>query len=685
MKRSQRALVLLLGSLLGCEPVRGPPPGGGQVSASPAQKKPSITATATTPPQVSSAPEPIRESPQALISPDDPLPPKVVRRLGTSRLWTNGYVYGLAFSDDSSVVTSINYLGVVERWKAATGELIDRFTPKNARFGQRFALSPNGSVVAMGERDAKDRFLISLWGIAEKSLKTQRKLGEARGIEQIALAADGRVAAANDDGLVRYFAAGATLPTLTLRGTGGRGGTLQDSESRMHVVEEDGVSLSPDGKWLASIHGDGTVRLYSLPKGTQRSVHLSFRSSPAPVFSRDSARFAYFGERGVRIVELATGKEADALPMGACDSVLAMGFSGDHFAATTDNRAVCLWDLKTRGAPEVRSVHGDRVEQLAFSPDGKLLASGGRDGSIFLWKIPSLDPALPFARHLGRVDSLALSSDGERGATGGIDGVAHVWDLKTGRVVFRRQNPHRFSKPWSDHPVKFSPDGKILYSATTGGGLLGWDIETGREVFHPEASGLCDIDVSPDGKLLAAIDSWGAATLFDTATGKPARSLSPQTSYSGHHVAFSRDGKFVASAGYDGPLALREVATGRLVTEQKGQAGYFFFASDGKRVGVHSYNKLTFYLIDSSGALREERSMTTKFPFAISPDQKYVAVSIGNSSIEVRDSQGGKAIATYAHREGTENLFMSAAEFTPDSALLAVSYSDGTTLLWRVK
>ena len=213
MKRSQRALVLLLGSLLGCEPVRGPPPGGGQVSASPAQKKPSITATATTPPQVSSAPEPIRESPQALISPDDPLPPKVVRRLGTSRLWTNGYVYGLAFSDDSSVVTSINYLGVVERWKAATGELIDRFTPKNARFGQRFALSPNGSVVAMGERDAKDRFLISLWGIAEKSLKTQRKLGEARGIEQIALAADGRVAAANDDGLVRYFAAGATLPT----------------------------------------------------------------------------------------------------------------------------------------------------------------------------------------------------------------------------------------------------------------------------------------------------------------------------------------------------------------------------------------------------------------------------------------------------------------------------------------
>jgi WD40 repeat protein len=77
--------------------------------------------------------------------------------------------------------------------------------------------------------------------------------------------------------------------------------------------------------------------------------------------------------------------------------------------------------------------------------------------------------------------------------------------------------------------------------------------------------------------------------------------------------------------------------------------------------------------------------MPTKFPFAVSPDQKYVAVSIGNSTIEVRDSQGGKAIATYAHREGTENLFMSAAEFTPDSASLAVSYYDGTTLLWRVK
>jgi WD40 repeat protein len=257
--------------------------------------------------------------------------------------------------------------------------------------------------------------------------------------------------------------------------------------------------------------------------------------------------------------------------------------------------------------------------------------------------------------------------------------------LETGKVLFRRDNPHRFSKPWSDHPVRFSPDGKILYSSTTGGSLLGWDIASGREVFHPQASILSDMAVSPDGKLVAGIDSWGAAALFDTATGQSVRSMSPQTTYSGYHVAFSPDGRFLASGGYDGPLALREVATGRLVTEQRGQASHFFFVGDGKRIGVHSYNKLTFYAVDAAGSLREESAITTKYPFAVSQDQKYVAVSVGSSSMELRDSPGGKALATFAHREGTENLFMSAAEFTPDSSLLAVSYYDGTTLLWRVK
>jgi WD40 repeat protein len=614
------------------------------------------------------------------------LPPGAVRRLGTSRLWTNGYVYGLAFSDDGATLTSINYLGLVQRWAAATGKEVERFTPKGARFGQRFALSPNGSFVGVGERDAKDRFLVSLWDIAAKTLTGQRKIGEAHGIEQIALAADGRLATANGDGLIRYFMSGAASPTLALRGTGGRGGTLHEPHSKLQVIEEAGVSLSPDGKWIASIHGDGTVRVYSLPKGAQRSVHLSHRSAPTPAFSPDSARFVYFGEGGLRVVELATGKEADPLPMGECDSALAAAFSRDgaRIAVSSDNRAVCVWDLQKRGAPAVRRVHGDRVEQLAFSPDGNVLASGGRDGAIYLWKLPSLEPALPFARHLGRVDSLALSSDGKRAATGGVDGVVYLWDLATGDVVLRRENPHRFSKPWSDHPVKLSPDGKILYSSTTGGALLGWEVATGREVMRSTTSTLSDFALSPDGKLLAVIDSWGGLALLDAATGQTARSLSPQTAYSWYHVTFSPDGKLLASGGYDGPLALREVPNGTLLTEQKGQARRFFFTSDGKRLGVHSYNKLTFYSVGNGGALREESSMTAKSPFALSRHQKYMAVATGNSSIELRDTADRKAIATFAYREGTENLFLSAAEFTPGGDLLLASYSDGTTLLWRV-
>lgn len=699
MKQPRRSILfwLLFPALFACEPAKAPPDPVVQASAAPAQP----IALPTSPVELTAQPAPTAlpgtsmppppatppgESP-LMVSVNDPLPTGAIRRLGTNRLWTNGYVYGLAFSADSNVLTSINYLGLVQRWSAVDGREIDRFIPKGAAFSNPFALSPRGTLVGVAERDQANSWRVAFWDIATKSLKGHRKLGDVHDIEQIAVLENSRLAAANADGFVRYFEPAATSPTLALRGTGGREGKVADGHSRMDVIEERGVSLSPDGKWLGSIHRDGTVRIYSLPKGTQQYTFLSSPQSPAPVFSADSARFAYISENGVRAVELEKGRQDNALPQGQCDSVLALAFSPDgaRLAASTDNRAICVWNLTTKGAPEVRRVHGDRVEQLAFSPDGALLASGGRDGAIFVWKIPSLEPALAFARHLGRVDGLALSPDGKRAATGGVDGAVYIWDLATGKAVLRRDNPHRFSKPWSDHPVQISPDGKIVYSSTTAGALVGWAIETGAEVFRHEPGIVGDLALSPDGKQIAMIDSWGALSVMSATSGSAPRSLTPQKTYGSFHVEFSPSGKLLAWAGSDGPLSLLDLSTGKALSEQKGQAYSFFFAPDGKRVGVLSYNKLTFYQIDAKSALREESSIATRGPVALSADQHFIAVATGNSSMELRERASGKALATFAYNEGTENFFMTAAAFTPDNAALAVSYQDGTTILWRVK
>lgn len=618
---------------------------------------------------------------------DAPLPQRAVRRLGTNRLWTNGYIYGLAFSRDGKTLTSVNYLGLVQRWETETGKEIDRFTPQGARFTQPFALSSDGGAIGVGERDAANGWRVGLWDISKKSQTARLKAGSAQRIRGMSLSAEGRIAIADSEGDIRYFAPGAASPTLSRRGTGGREGKVYSHEGAMDVTDEAGVTLSPDSAWIASIHGDGTVRVYSLPKGEQRHTLSSHVSAPVPAFSRDSARLVYFGEHGLRVIDLATGKEGDALPSGGCDFMLALAFSpdGGHVAASTDNRAVCVWDLKTGGAPRVRRVHGDRVEQLAFSHDGGLLASGGRDGAIHLWRFPSLEPSLPFARHLGRIDALALSPDGSRAATGGVDGAVFVWDLATGKALLRRENPHLYTKPWCDHPVEISRDGKRLYSSTTGGMLFAWDMETGREVFRFLAGNVSDFALSPDGKTLAAIDSWGGIALHDAATGALLREVSKQVAYSGFSVAFSPDGGLLASGSYDGPLSLWEVSSGKLIGTQQGKAYRFFFTPDGKRLAVNGHEKLTFYSLEKGFVLREESSVQAKSPSALSRDQRLLAVTTGNSTMELRERSSGKALATFAYQEGTENLFLSDAEFTPDGSLLVASYSDGTTLLWSVR
>jgi WD40 repeat protein len=159
---------------------------------------------------------------------------------------------------------------------------------------------------------------------------------------------------------------------------------------------------------------------------------------------------------------------------------------------------------------------------LAFSPDGRILAGGGRDGNISLWDVATGQRKVRLEGELGPVFSVAFSPDGTLLASTGTAGPqVKLWDASTGRLVHLIKGHHL-----ATNTVAFSPDGKTLASGGSDGMLRLWDVATGQQRMYTDGRSavLRNVVFSPDGRLLAAtahdsdIRLWEVAELTDNLT-----------------------------------------------------------------------------------------------------------------------------------------------------------------------
>ena len=195
---------------------------------------------------------------------------------------------------------------------------------------------------------------------------------------------------------------------------------------------------------------------------------------------------------------------------------------GKTLASGSYDKTVRIWDVQT--GKEVKTFKGDYdYVAVAFSPDGKTLAGGSTSDVISLWDVESGKALRTLAGHNGQVWGIAFSPDGNTLASGSYDKTIKLWSVKkeTSRILAWRTGTFTSVEVSGINLIEFSPDGNILASGNETHEIKLWNIKSGNEIgnlteqtYHPYYS----INFNPDGKTLSGTD--GNLEIWDIATKK---------------------------------------------------------------------------------------------------------------------------------------------------------------------
>ena len=274
-----------------------------------------------------------------------------------------------------------------------------------------------------------------------------------------------------------------------------------------------------------------------------------------------------------------------AVLLGDAKNVEGVAFSRDgRFLASASNGGhVRLWGFPAR--EQIRDLLGVNFTEVAFVGDDTVVAAGF-DSSVRVWRRTTGEP-LRMIRYPGPCEAVAISPDGKWLAAGGGDHAVHVWEMATGseRTTLRGHRDDVYT-------ARFSPDGARIISAGRDRTVRIWDVASGRELraLRGPSDSVYGLAISEDGQLLSTACRDGTIILWNTTSWTPRYTLKGHKD-SVHGVAFRPDGALMASASFDRSIRLWDTATGVPVAVLGGptkKVSEVAFSPDGKWLAAAS-------------------------------------------------------------------------------------------------
>jgi WD40 repeat protein/serine/threonine protein kinase len=603
-------------------------------------------------------------------------------------------VLSAAVSPDGQRIASGSQDGTIKVWDVATGRDLAGLVAHEGQVAG-VAFNSDGQRLATGSWDGT----VKLWDVQalvnHRSASPLRILkGHTGRVNYVAFSPDGRNLASTSAGI------GQNVGEIKIwdAATGADVGTLASPEGNVYCV-----AFSPDGEQLASAGADKSVRLWNVHTGQEQQIFRGHTEVVwAVAFSPDGQRLASGGgqafdslEGELKIWDLQTGQEVSAL-RGHTGTVLSVAFSpdGTRLASGSADQTVKLWDAATGHETLTLRGHFASVRTVTFSPDGRRLISACHDGTVRIWDAAPLpdekDPdALTLRGHRYAVTGVAFSPTDQRLlASASRDGTVRLWDAWTGKLRHTLDIRLRPAKA-----VVFSPDGRYLAVGANGPGVREivtvWDTTTWQEMpalsLRPKLTPWT-LAFSPEGRYLAVGGTVGGGdfivTICEVASGARIRDLHGH-SWHIRGLAYSPDGRQLASAGLDGTVRLWDVTTGQeMDTSPLRHGGYVFgvaFRPDGRRLASASGDR-TVRIWDTATwkQLHVLRDATGgAWSVAYSPDGRGLAWGGTDATVKVWDEATEEIHTLRGHTNRVQCV-----AFSSDGKQIASASADGTVKIW---
>jgi WD40 repeat protein len=431
-----------------------------------------------------------------------------------------------------------------------------RLTPEEGRYLAGQILSDPPRLVL-----GRDRGQLEVY-----DLPTGRRLRQIKDAHQdwinsiLSLPRHGLVVTGSHDKTLRFWDARTFAPRNTLKGFQGEVHTL---------------TSNPAEKVLVTVEGQGrrTLKGWNLDEVTLPD-RLGDEDPSAPIFdvaiSRDGRRIAAVSMNGsIRLWDLPTGallweRKAKSGQLFA----VAISPRGDGVAAAGEDCQVYLWESATGVLRSILSGHSKQIHGLAFSVDGRWLASASDDRTVRVW-----DPRSGQLRHqltgaARELLTVAFHPEGGELAAGSADGNIHRWSLPGGRDGAGRRRPFEAHQGWV-WSLQYSPDGKSLLSGSGDWTAAVWDLATGRRalLLKGHFDEIFAANFSPDGERITTVSNDNTVRVWDARSGQSLLTLRDHSDQV-WGLALSPDGEWMATGGWDGQLILRHTLTREEVTKR---------------------------------------------------------------------------------------------------------------------